>query len=715
MRRLLLLVVVLLFPTLSAAQPLADRVPADALLYVGWVGSDNLGPAFDESHLKAVLQSSGARELFAQTLPQLSQRAAQGQPGVAEYVTLLSAIGERVWRHPAALFWTGVDFSDPRNPAPRFALVCDAGDEAASLTKDFQTAVDRAGRTAVPMKVVSDKNIVALHVGGVPAGVAGQPSLTEQAAVIDAMTQVHDAPLACVYVNLEGIVKLIDSAPVRGKRQEADREKWDKLRDALGLANAKVAMWTGAFDGKDWSGRAFVAAPAPRTGIFAMLDGRPITADLLALVPSTATMMRACNLDLARIIPAARDTAAKVDPNAPANIDQGLDRFRTMTGLDLQKDVFEPLGDQWAVYADPTVAGNFTLSLVLVNKLDDPAKADRAIAQLARSAGNFASGAAAKDGVQVAFRDVKVGDVTVHYLATPLVRPSWTIKDGVLYAGLYPQVVAAAAGTGAKGKSIVDNDAFIAVRKRVGGDHAPTSIQFGDLQKIAPSVYPTWLLLTSYAGFGDLFGVQTPPMLLPPLDRLLAHLAPSASVSWVDGAGWHMQGVTPFPGANVVASDPTLTIIGPGVLGGTALPALGRGRDVANQVKCGQQLHQIGRAIQLHANENKGAYPPDLGTLVATNKLPIDLFVCPASGETIPPDIKTGTPEAQAAWVNANSSYVFNGRGLTLNSPAESIVVYEKDDNHGEAGMNLLYGDGHVEWQPVQVARQLIRNAQKRE
>ena len=28
-------------------------------------------------------------------------------------------------------------------------------------------------------------------------------------------------------------------------------------------------MWTGAFDGKEWSSKAFVAAPAPRSGIVA--------------------------------------------------------------------------------------------------------------------------------------------------------------------------------------------------------------------------------------------------------------------------------------------------------------------------------------------------------------------------------------------------------------------------------------------------------------
>ena len=40
---------------LANAQPLADRVPADALLYFGWSGSENIGATYDQSRLKAVL------------------------------------------------------------------------------------------------------------------------------------------------------------------------------------------------------------------------------------------------------------------------------------------------------------------------------------------------------------------------------------------------------------------------------------------------------------------------------------------------------------------------------------------------------------------------------------------------------------------------------------------------------------------------------------
>ena len=39
------------------------------------------------------------------------------------------------------------------------------------------------------------------------------------------------------------------------------------------------------------------------------------------------------------------------------------------------------------------------------------------------------------------------------------------------------------------------------------------------------------------------------------------------------------------------------------------LPSLNKARETANRVKCAANLKQIGLAIQLYSNENKGNYP----------------------------------------------------------------------------------------------------------
>ena len=39
------------------------------------------------------------------------------------------------------------------------------------------------------------------------------------------------------------------------------------------------------------------------------------------------------------------------------------------------------------------------------------------------------------------------------------------------------------------------------------------------------------------------------------------------------------------------------------------LPSLNRAREQANRIKCASNLRQIGQAIQIYANVNKGAFP----------------------------------------------------------------------------------------------------------
>jgi len=48
------------------------------------------------------------------------------------------------------------------------------------------------------------------------------------------------------------------------------------------------------------------------------------------------------------------------------------------------------------------------------------------------------------------------------------------------------------------------------------------------------------------------------------------------------------------------------------------LPSLNRARETANRVKCASNLRQIGQAILLYSNENRGAYPRTFTTVQAT-------------------------------------------------------------------------------------------------
>jgi prepilin-type processing-associated H-X9-DG protein len=91
------------------------------------------------------------------------------------------------------------------------------------------------------------------------------------------------------------------------------------------------------------------------------------------------------------------------------------------------------------------------------------------------------------------------------------------------------------------------------------------------------------------------------------------------------------------------------------------------------------------------------------------------VLICPSSGNRLPPNIGLMPADQYAAWANDNSSYVYMGGNLTTRTAgADTIVIYEKPDDHQNQGINMLYGDGHVDWNQMQQAIQMIQKQQRR-
>jgi prepilin-type N-terminal cleavage/methylation domain-containing protein/prepilin-type processing-associated H-X9-DG protein len=213
------------------------------------------------------------------------------------------------------------------------------------------------------------------------------------------------------------------------------------------------------------------------------------------------------------------------------------------------------------------------------------------------------------------------------------------------------------------------------------------------------------------------------------------------------------------------------------------LPSLNRARETANRVKCASNMRQIGQAILLYANDNKGAYPRTIfvssttvtatwatgatasdpfatGTTVSSNDVTAAMFLLLRAGDitsevfTCPSsnaqkwDYGGGTNTAQnwcnwngTQWINnlsysyanayPSSAAVSNGFKLNSSISAEFAVASDLNPgsstvhsaatgtgqadtvttnssaqqmkaansaNHSGAGQNVLFGDGHVEF-----------------
>jgi len=214
------------------------------------------------------------------------------------------------------------------------------------------------------------------------------------------------------------------------------------------------------------------------------------------------------------------------------------------------------------------------------------------------------------------------------------------------------------------------------------------------------------------------------------------------------------------------------------------LPSLNRARETANRVKCASNLRQIGQAILLYSNDNKGPYPrtvyvlnsspsdanrssggfgsvtdpfsssaagavgginnvPEaLWLLMRTEDITPGVFVCPssnASADTYGGGSNVVTNFVDFASIQQNLSYSYAnpypdvnalGSGFKMvqgldptfavaadinpgtagNSGNDNVLAVTtsssgtqmrlgNSNNHNKDGQNVLYGDGHVEFQ----------------
>lgn len=122
------------------------------------------------------------------------------------------------------------------------------------------------------------------------------------------------------------------------------------------------------------------------------------------------------------------------------------------------------------------------------------------------------------------------------------------------------------------------------------------------------------------------------------------------------------------------------------------------GRHFSPRLKSANNLKQIGLAIQLYTKENGGHYPDTFGTLLRNEDITASVFVSPGSKDT---PATGATPEDIVANLTdgGHLSYVYLGRGLTTTTPGNVVVAYE-NPSIWTTGANVLYADGHVEFQP---------------
>jgi hypothetical protein len=148
----------------------------------------------------------------------------------------------------------------------------------------------------------------------------------------------------------------------------------------------------------------------------------------------------------------------------------------------------------------------------------------------------------------------------------------------------------------------------------------------------------------------------------------------------------------------------------------TVAPMLGAARNEARGVAALANLHSLGVGIVGYAMEHDSQLPPDLGATMpycTPNDNPRP-YLSPQANVAVPDDYNKWDHDKKAAWVNANSSFIYLGQGKKLGdlaTPGTFIVVYEDPRLADHGRIAVGYADGHAQTMPVrevlaQIAKQ---------
>jgi prepilin-type processing-associated H-X9-DG protein len=206
--------------------------------------------------------------------------------------------------------------------------------------------------------------------------------------------------------------------------------------------------------------------------------------------------------------------------------------------------------------------------------------------------------------------------------------------------------------------------------------------------EVTKNLYPVALVVMSLVnGFGggganeadD--GVHATAGLLPSMQRLLRYVGTDALDVRATPDGLLKTRTV----ANPLLS-PLAWVDSPVIWLALGIPTLGAAEEAVDREKSAANLRQIGQAILLYTNENKGKFPPDLATVVKTQDVTAEVLKSPyGPAKAAGGDIVLVAP----AGVNP----------MAAQGGAERVfVAYDQAALEAGEGTNVLFGDGHVEW-----------------
>lgn len=509
-----------------------------------------------------------------------------------------------------------------------------------------------------------------------------------------------------VFVNVEAILEHFG--------QRVDPAVMHAL-DVTGLSGMKSISMASSMAGEGIRDSFFVAVPGEKRGLMKLAYTAPdASTGLLDHVPQDAFYATAGSGDVNEMLSILMDLARNFDPSIVDQVQMGLDQANQMLGIDIRKDLLEPLGNESAAYVMLPKGGGLIPDLVMLVRLDDPARFENALTQVvARMKMMMEEN---QKRLRMEHRTMEFMGKTIHYVnvshrrGDPVpVTPSFVIDGDLLAVALFPQPLKEMIARSPDAPSIRQRADFRRVLKGLPG--GLKTVEYMDLG----------------AGFRWLYGTAVPVLqavgkhqkcpvdfaLLPRTETIAKHLF---------GAAWGMK-----------ATDAGLELHAYSQIGvipmtvGMMVPMLffARGRQTyewrvdeaaptrptreaapmpieppvepAGPVDPRVSLKEIYIAL-LYQYAEKSAYPENLGQLVESRALEsADALLLP--GDSRP--LSTGGGH------RTSFAYVGPKVGSLRDHTDQAVWVYERD-GLGDGARWVLFADGSVGQVPAERFAKLL-------
>ncbi len=705
----LLLALGLLAVSLSAAPPLADRLPAGSLLYAGWAG---VGDKLADSQLGQLAQEPGIRQAAGAIWKAMLSEVSRENRTIGE---LLEAHGGDLLSMSIALAVTKLEMS-PRGPDVGVVIIADAKAQRQVIEKLLRAFLAQVGEgdlketktEAAHYWTAQDDVLIGFGFKGdlffVSFGQDGLDKFLQTAPEKSlAASPAFQAAMKPVGGDDIQIAAYVDAASLLKKLLPPGDEEAGKIVKTLGVDGVTSLAGTVRIVGGQMLTRARLNSPAPHKGLLSFLAGPPLRETDLARVPADADFALAWRINPAAVLETIQAMVREIAGRD--EVAAGLAEVQQETGVDV-RTLLASLGDS-LVLSSAASQGGFLTGTVFSAEIKD---ADAFKAQLDKieefmrrefaPRGDSAPrpGGRRRSGIQLL--TAQAGPTQIRYVQIVdndiiPVAPAWAVHQGRLYIALWPQALQDVLGR-AGGEAPAASPAFAALRGKLSPK--ASIVSFVNTPQLLRRAYP--LLLAGWTMGANVLPLEAPiktlPQWLPPLPALQRHLTPQMNAVSADDNGLLFESYGPLPDPSALAdvallagvavfrsearvvSEP-MVMEGPGPADRPAeRPADPPTRKAEFQAQA--EMRQLLLALLTYAIDNKNRFPDSLGDDKLAKYLEGDL----KEKLTSPP-----------------YTYLGKGQDVTgIREPSKYVMIYRTPPAGGNRVI-VGFADGHVRAMPT--------------